>query len=396
MSIVYITTYTDLSKISWYCFDKYQKITDRQENQSPNYFPKQYASKLFNVVIILLGTDITCKKLNVPNKMSSTKLKLLAPNLIEDDLLSEQETLYFTCIDRGKGTSQICAIVGKKKYEALWNKLSEFNIIPNYIVPASSLMPMNDAYHVARIDNYYYLNTPNCYGMVCNAENLSTILSLSKKDDNQKQYFYYTLDEESIDDTIDSYVKNNNLQSNIKLLLEQFDPEKLLQFNIKKAGLSKNEQKNRPSLIVHTLIIMTLFACIQISIKAYEMMQLSQQETTLTQKTKQKYFELFPNAQTMVDPRLRIQQIIHNQPDTKKDQFIHILSKIDHAFSSHSNIIAQTLYYNNGIFTVTVVSNNYQQIEVLLRDFGKKGFLVEVKSSKMKEQQLITNLTIEH
>ncbi len=113
-------------------------------------------------------------------------------------------------------------------------------------------------------------------------------------------------------------------------------------------------------------------------------------------QVKQLYHQAFPQAKSLVEPRLRIQRALQNaENSTAGGTFLNLLTKVGEPLAKQSaNITIENFNYHNKTLTMSLSANNFQVLSVLVQALNRQGLSVQQQNSSTHGKRVTTRLTI--
>lgn len=333
-----IIHYHNPQDITWYT------TGDKLHNGKFSDIPKQY--KDYYTIALIPTTDLLIKQISLP-KLSNKLLKKALPNALEDQLLDNNND--YIVLNYQNNLYDIAII----------NKLQIYKTNADEVIPDIFLLPEEKSY--IEINNIIVARTGKYSGFSIEKQSFKHYSALNRK------------------------LVLNKSKKNYSDLLRNFT--NLLNINLITPCHKNQKTKWQTSILLATACLVS-FGIGQI---AYAI-KLKHQKNYYQQQINQIYFQLFPHAQQLINPKFRIQQLISNNDHKDNKDFFKKILLISSLFQPQ-DIQPEEIYYQNNQINISFKIENFSKLEKLEKKL-KKHYRINKKSSIQKENYILARWLI--
>jgi general secretion pathway protein L len=300
------------------------------------------------------------------------KSDLTVPNLLEEDLIQDQDALHFVLVKEPHvETHYLVNVIEKTLLSDLLLKLNELQLdidtlTSDFIFQQEKTRSLTPNYALINELTNAAVLPPHLFHLLpSQSDEEVTTLVFSDTHPSFQKALTNTTKIVSVDSTYHEYLAQQFIST---------PPSNLLQGKFEQ---KKHDFKRLP-LFSYALISLALIFFIFTHVTQYVMTQ--HRLDTLKTKVKNTYHVFFPDSQSMVSPRFRIQQLLKDQnASTESQTFFSLLSRLNTSLASHSQIQVNDLVYQN----------DQMEIELKADNFGSlKRFRATLKANQLTIKQL--------
>ena len=178
------------------------------------------------VIVLVPGIDVLLTSANIPTQ-NRKRLATALPFALEEQFISDVEDLHFAVGERNVDGQVSCAVVARNLMDHWMEKLHEFGIQPDLLIPDTLAVPSDEgSWVLLKEDDNVLIRMGPQTGFVTEFDNLKAILqfALDEKDDEHRPARFHILDSES-----DEVQWNNITELGIDVVKEHFNGDVLAQ-----------------------------------------------------------------------------------------------------------------------------------------------------------------------
>lgn len=385
--IFYIGTHP-LNHLSWAIVSADHIVT---QHGSPETLAALSADK--DVIVMVPAEDVLLASVTLP-KMNRSRLLQALPYALEEQLISDVDTLHFVPGENQADGSLPVAVVAKTKMQSWLTLLNEWGIQPDVMIPVMLALPVEEnVWHVA-VNETAVIRMNEYQGFACDKNNLQELLVMAlaaaKITHPVIHIKDYTTDEQALalnvqaDVTIDK-VNTGQWLGDLSQQAIHTPLINLLQ------GVYKNKKNKLPQmrkmwngslyLGIAWLFLLFLYPGISYWI-------LGQRAHTINSQIEDIYKRNFPQSSSIVAPKLRLgeklQTLTSQATDNKLLQWIDYLGK---GVAETPGIELKRLDFQNNQLSLDLIASSSD-------DFTRFTEFLKRQGLRVKQQN--ANLTGEH
>ncbi len=352
---------------------------------------KQHRSK---VILLLYGCDVTSRKIFYPKNIRKSKLKKIVPNMLEEEIIGEIGSLsYYIGQSEKKGQEQVC-LINKSLLQDLTDILDSNNIYPEVMTSLSSIIPFKDnAWSILKYNEYYIINTQTRVNIITNQKNFDTLINLMLNEEPVNDMFFYTNNEEPL------ILSNTNInihkaKVDIAKWVAEFDITHPKVINLQKENKSQEKLFANRKVQRHLYIIMAMFVVMTLGFLIKSNVDLKFEINLQKTQLEKQYFELYPDATSVISPKLRVQRELKASSLQNIESFFNELTTISRVINVNSDLEVLTLHFHDEQFKIKLQSENIASIERLLKNLKNKNFSVVLSSSNKTGTKIISRIVV--
>lgn len=357
-----------------------------------------------NVSLIVPGTDVLLLALTLP-KMSRHQLLKAIPYALEEQLIEDVEQLHFVPSKQQVDGSFYVAIVKKELMQQWRERCLALGLVPQIAVPDYlAVSSLEHKWHLYLHDQNAILRQNELKGLTVEQTKLKEMLQLCLSEQVDALPDSIMID---YDDGNEYFVSESLEQLPVSIELAEADKFAMEIFaqglkqapviNLLQGEYVITKPKNR-NLRLWKLVGIVLVAWFVIwligGITRYFIYEarLHQAQT----QVKQLYHQVFPQAKTLVEPRLRIQRALQNVENVGSGgAFLELLTRVGKSWSKLStNIMIENFNYRNKTLTMSLSANNFQAFSALIQSLKQQGLSVRQQNSSTQGNKVTTRLII--
>lgn len=354
--------------------------------------------------LVLPGNDVLLAEAVVPGGNASRAL-LAVPNVLEDQLADDIDTLHFAMGSKGKDDQYPVAVVGRESMDLVAEQCKDAGLRPSAIVPETLALPKFDGdgagevSWTALIDDTQAVVRLNGYkGFATDSEMASFMLDGAQhdlpEDSTASMVVFQTESGTSLPDVPRVEVETRRCESRLKLYasgLANSPYINLLQGRYgPKTQFTKLWKPWRWTAVLALVLGLVFFAG-----KWFEYFQLSSKESELDGHITRVFKEALPGKR-MVRPKAQMREALKGIGAVVDGSFVTSLHQIAAAISSVPKTEIKSIGYRNGAFTVELTTDALPTLDLLKSAIQKDSKLtMSVKSTTQSGELLRSTIRVE-
>lgn len=356
-----------------------------------------------DVSLIVPGTEVLLLQQTMP-KTSRAQLEKALPFALEEQLIEDVDKLHFVA-SKQDDEGNLAVLVVKKQLLHTWlEKCVSLGITPRRALPdylAISTLP--DAWHVYLDGHNAILRQASLQGLTLEHHQLHEILSLNLQQEDTLTPTNIVID---YDDANEHFETETLADLNAMVTMTEGDTFCMDMFatglqtppdiNLLRGEFVVQKPKNNKSrlwkisawLLAAWLIVWLVFTAMEYFVYHARLQKVTQQVT-------QFYKQAFPNAQSVVSPRLRIQRMLNGVQAQDGGVFLGMLTEVGQVINAKgSNVSIQNLSFRNNTLTLSVNANSFQALTDLSNALQRKNLTVRQQNASSAGNAVNAQLVI--
>ncbi len=354
--------------------------------------------------LVLPGNDVLLAEAAVPGG-SAARAVLAVPNMLEDQVADDIDSLHFALGAKGKDDVYPVAVVGREAMDTVREQCADAGLRPSEIVPETLALPkfdseeLNQATWTALVDSENAVVRLNGYkgfvtdtsmaGMMLNGaqqelpENTSAAMVVYQTDDHARVPAFQNLDVEnrSIDHRLNLYASGLASAPRINLLQGDYSP---------KTQFDKTWKPWR-----WTMALAAVLAAVLMGGKWMEFRELNQEVEQIDAQIAQVFQEAMPGAR-MVRPSQQLKTEIKKFSGGTSGGFTSNLSQIAASMATQPQTKIRSVNFREGRFDLDVTTDVIPTLDLLKTELKKRGDLeMTVQSTRNTSDGLRSSIRIQ-
>lgn len=353
------------------------------------------------VIVIAPAEDVLLTCASLP-KMNRSRLLQALPFALEDHLIAEVDSLHFAIEKQQQDGTWPVAIVAHEKMQQWLTLLKEWQIEPDMMVSAVQLLPVDNANWRVLIAETAMVNTGPYRGFGCDKHNLQDMLQMISATDAPLPTLI------SIDNaTKEAVASNFALQAPLQEAfisgstvfsifvagLKQSHFINLLQgkYALKKTKLPRRALIRKAAIYLAVFWISLLFIYPTVSYFI-----LKQRVLVLNQGIEEIYHRHFPQASSVVAPKLRLEEKLKQLNAQKgENHLLTLLSSIGKGMEEVSSVKLKSFDFQNNQLTLELTASSSEDFSTFSNFLQKQGLNVKQQNANLVGSNMTAALIIE-
>lgn len=389
-SKLYICCDDSIDRADWIFYSAKGEVNGQENNVILAEIKHKINLDEATITIFMVSTKLYIKEITVPKNITVTRLNKIIPSLLEEEIISHIDMVHFSHNKVSHDEKVGICIVDKQLFAGWLNSFQAIGIFPDTITPiCTALSGNNKTWKIMYEADKVSVNISNNYGFCIEPHHLSKMLE-----------FVYT-QVSSKPECIEIYFTNKELENEFqnqwgslqdrpifslfktKIINAVWDILNLQKNNINlfQGQYEKKEVTVKKSYLIHAFLISVITFLTMTSVELIKIVKYEHKNDELTSKINTLYKQLYPNATSIVNPKLRMEQELKKLPQKQNGFFFSLLSQVGPLINKNNSIRIPKADYKNQTLTLMVESDNFKQIEI---------FLSELKMTNLNARQTKT------
>lgn len=157
--------------------------------------------------------------------------------------------------------------------------------------------------------------------------------------------------------------------------------------------LASSETKGKKRWIAAAVAMAVLWLFSNLSGTIWQNYRLNQQIEETDKQIAVIYKQFFPQAQQVISPRFRIEQLLKTKGNDSENPFWVLLNQLSKTLDS-TDVAVEQLRYQNHILQVTVIGKDFASVEKVENQLQKLNVKVKQTQASTREQQVASTLEL--
>lgn len=370
---------TPSTQVSWIILDENNQKLDAVYNGDLQTFPTETAD--YHSFVFVPTEHILLTHVELP-KLSYSKLMQALPFALEEQLIQDVEELHFATGDYQSDGTWPVAVISKSKMQSWLTLCQEMNIAPRAFIPSIFLVPFVEGTWQINTDQEHCLvRTEHYAGFGCEKSNVNILIDfkLTEKIDTATPQFVNTHETEF--HLLEKMAQQPTLPDHINLLQGAYQPK-----------LQTTQTKKIWALtgyLALALIALGFFS----QFVSYFILHREAANIELAINTI--YKKHFPNAKSIVAPRERMNEKLHQVTGiSNKQNLLILLGQIGKALSGNKNIKILHLEFREQQLTLEVSTQEFAALDRFTQSLSQQNLSVKQQNAATVGNEVKATLII--
>jgi general secretion pathway protein L len=354
-------------------------------------------------ILVLPGTDVLQLSVNMP-KTHRSQLEKALPFALEEQLIDEVSELHFVAGKQDDEGNVSVAII-KKALLTKWLAVClQLGLHPQLAVPDYLGLPyLPDAWHVYLDGEQALIRQTKYQGMTVDIAQLVDMLQMGLQATGVKMPAEIVIDYDDANEHFDDEsVEDISVPVNIAeqhsfgmdLMQQGLQAEPVLNLLTGEFAVQKSKSKLTVLWRWVGIAFAAWFAVWLVgSIGQYYI--LNKRAQNVEQQISVLYKQIFPQAQSVNSPRIRIQQALKNGGTTSGNTLLTLLSLVGQEIKQiKSSVIIKNISFRDGTLSLDVSANDFQQLANLSKALQQKSVSVQQQNASTQGKTVTARLVI--
>jgi general secretion pathway protein L len=357
-----------------------------------------------SVTVFIPGRDVLLNQVSIPIKGRQRLIKTI-PYALEDQFIDDIEELHFAIPEKlPDGATPVCSIKRSVLDEYL-EKLHEYNIIANAVVPDLFALPWQESHWSVLIEKEdtlirtgifqaYSIDTENWipYLEIAYGSHEATPQSIDIWDHSQQSAEALQAPEGIIGDWNTQALREDVLP----FLVDHYHPD--MSINLLQGSYQPKRSRLRISRSTLSVASLALVFIILQGIYIFtNYLSMSRQSTRMQTQIETLFHTAMPDTKRMVDPRSQMTQRLAQLKGgigKNKIGFLELLSLSAPKLKETSGLVINSINYRDGNLDVDMNLKDVQMLEKLKQAIMTSGLHVEIRSATAQGDTVTGHLRI--
>ena len=352
------------------------------------------------IIVIVPQEEVLLTSAQLP-KMPRSRLLQAVPYALEDELIAEVDTLHFAL---GENTSDHLpiAVVAHEKMRQWLDVLNTWNIKPDVMIPAAFALPHTEnVWHVA-MHEMAIVRMGVMRGFACDKKNLAVILEAANASASlpsvlRINHYAFETANDTLSMTLPIAIEED--ASKAEDMINDFAQDvdvaaiNLLQgvYAVKKSKLPQMNKIWRitSGLAIAWVLLLFLYPAVSYFV-------LKQRLSTINSQMAQIYKRHFPQANSLVAPKIRMQEKLQNLNEAMgENRVLLLLGYLGKAANTTSNIKFNRLDFQNGQLTLELTAATSEDFSAFTDYLNQQGLNVKQQNANLNGARINATLLVE-
>lgn len=358
------------------------------------------ASEKRQVKVLVPGEEVVLLEVTLP-KMSRARLRQAVPFALEEQLISDVDSLHFALSPEPVNGRLFVAVTAKDNMQAWLQQLATFGVTPDVLLPATLALPLDEGHWSVWLDDVAVVRTGEYSGFACDAANVVDMLQLALTEASHKPseinmqnyttHAYAGMLSAQVmvqEDCLSAETKFANLLSGvtnrptINLLQASYVP--------KKSSFPSLQVKWRLAVYLGVAWVALLFLGPVVS-----NVMLSYHERQLTKQIQAIYKHHFPQATSVVAPKERMQDKLNAvMSEASDNHLLLMLGYVGQAMSETRSIKLKRLDYHDSQLTLELSAATAEDFSQFSDHLVQQGLTVKQQNADLAGSRINATLMI--
>lgn len=352
------------------------------------------------VIVFVPGEQIVLTRVQLP-KMSRARIFQALPYAIEEELMTDIETLHFAIGDQDANGFLPVAIVARAEMERWLALVKAWSVEATAFFPMTMAIPYLESGWCLLADKIALVRMNKTTGFACDLDNLPTMLSfaLSNQTELPATISMQNLTEQSIAQTLpfiqpisETFISREDFLNHSAQGVNESAALNLLQggYAIKKSKGHYDARFKRFAIYLSALLISLFFIGPMISYFI-----LNQRVKNIDAAIATIYKANFPESKSVVAPKLRMQEKLQRlSAQPSENQLLSLLGHVSEGIHLNKSIKLKRLDFQNDQLTLALsaTSDEFSNFSDFLR---RQGLKVKQQNADLSGSEIDATLLIE-
>jgi general secretion pathway protein L len=354
------------------------------------------------VSLIVPGTDVLLLEMTMP-KTSRSQLEKALPYALEEQLIEDLDDLHFVA-SKQDDDGNLHVLIVRKALLSMWiTRCTELGLYPKIAIPDYlALAPLQDAWHLYLDNEQAILRQQWLGGLTIEQTQLHEILSLNLAEQQELGQQTIVIDYDDANEHFDTEsLSNLNLDINFAnehyFCMEMFakgltTPPAL---NLLTGDYLLHKRKDRKSMLWKwVLILIAAWVATWFATELTTYFVFHSRLNTVNQQVTALYKKAFPQAQSVVSPRIRIERALKGT-QAAGGVFLTLLTQVGQQIKQqNANVTIENLNFRNNTLILAVNADNFQTLATLSNSLQAQGLSVQQQNASTQGKTVSAQLVI--
>lgn len=382
------------STADWVILSPTNEIISKGQDEKLSELTNKIDFKELETIILISSTDIVIRQIKLPKKIPYHKLPKLIPNILEEDIISNIESIHFSYLKPTPDGNMAVAIVSKDKLTKWLAILQETHITPDKIYPFCLAMKGSEnKWQVWIENNLGTVKTGQEAGFTIDNPQLEKFLNYTYLNAQTKPEIINVSAPSALPPVFEKFPTLNKISQYYSSSVWDVCDKNLSTINLLQNFFStpqyfKKYQKLFLALIAPFIFIFLLAIILEIK----NIITLKNETTNVEDQISQITSSLYPHDHD-INPRLKFENELKTSSYTAGD-FYNQLFLVGKSLNMNQMITLKNLSYRNNTLTITIEAPNYHDIEKFIAQMEQSKLTVHQTKTEQQVNKLSALLTI--
>lgn len=357
-------------------------------------------AELAEVLVFIPSEDTLLTTLQLP-KMNRARLQQALPFALEDQLIPDINDLHIVAGAYDQGRVPVVA-VAKEKMKVWLALLAEWRVKPDKMLPDIFAIKLEPGEAHLAITSKAILRLSLYEGFSCDLLCLKDLwqLFLSKQTDVPLKLKISNYTSEKIDlgftgaiEIESTRAEDHEFISDVAVGIHSLPDLNLLQGDY---ALKKSRFLKRNRLLQASISMVVIWIILLLSAPLISSLILQKKSQQIAQEIAGIYKKHFPQAKTIVAPKLRMEEKLRTlSQHTQEGRFFILLAIFGEEFKNSGNIAVKRIDYQKNQMTIELSAENYETFSAFTGKLQGRGLKMQQQNANVNGSNLTATLLIE-
>lgn len=381
----------DPALVSWLLIEKDNQPAEVQRGSLDEIAARALGA---SVIVLVPGIDVSLMNAQVPTQNRQKLLKAI-PYLLEDQLASDVEDLFFALGDRLDDGRVPCAVVARARMDAWMARLAEFKLQPDMVLPDYLALPCEPGVWTLYKDvDGVLLRTGVQAGAYIELDNLQPMLEIAISEAGEQRPTRLRILDVDVNTPLPDFSSLS-----VEVVRELFDANTFLNLaqtvdrnialNLLQGDYSRREQIGkmwRPWRPAAALV--GIFVVLHLASSAVDLVRYKNQSAALQADIEKIYLETFPNEKRVPNPKVQMEQHLKELRGGSKGGgagFLSLLGGSAGVLTSVPGLELRSVRYKDGKLDIDMTIADLQALDKLKQTLTQEAAMdVEILSANAR------------
>lgn len=352
------------------------------------------------VIVLVPDEDVLLTSVALP-KMSRTRLMQAIPFALEDQLIGDLDTLHFAVGDHEAGVVPVM-VVAHEKMKTWLNLLLSWGVKPNQMFPSLFGLPSDEKTWYIALDKHMTARTGLYHGFHADIANAAVMLDIAVSTSNEKPERLVIANYAEIDFT--PYFENVAIEQRV------YTPKQAI------IAMANQISKNTPAMHLLQTPYAPKRKPIQYGNKIWQIgagiaaalltlivlyptvsyLLLKHKESLLDKEVAAIYFRHFPNAKSVIAPKVRLDEKLQKlSTDLGKSKILLWLAQVGQSLQKAKGVTLKQVSYQNNQLTLEITAASSEDFSRFTDSLTAAGLNVKQQNAVLSGERVNASVQID-
>lgn len=392
-----ITLYAnDLTQPGWAVMNEHGALIKNKDHGDAAHLAEEALDR--DIVVLVPAEEVLLTTATLP-KMNRSRLRQALPYALEEQLVEDVDHLHFAAGEYVGENILPVAVVSREKMQTWLALLQSWQIKPDVMIPLMLAVPVTEETWSVMLSDVALVRTGKASGFMCDKINLANLLSLALKGaiSSPREIIIFQDDNESMPLSLPLVVREHRASKvEMRDMLTRGAAEtpfiNLLQlaYQVKKSRLPKMSQ-----VLKAAMVLTAAWAVLLIFYPVVSLLILQSRVNSVESQMKIIYQRQFPQSDSMIAPRLRLEEKLQARQNGAGDNRLFLLlSNVGKGMNETQGIQLKRIDYANDLLTVELSAPTPGDFSRFTDSLTRQGLSVKQQNANLSGARVNATLQI--